>query len=253
MAVLVKTSRWQDLYWNELHPYPKILLCFLYDTANAGFVDYNCNLWLAQLKGKLDERYPTFTKNDLMNSLEDLKEKLISDGKNKLYIKDFLRHQAKLPLKRGNNEDNQIISKLQSNLQRFNNAPEIQEILNNVEEENKAEPIKKTTRTSTRTKSPTTEFIAPTLEEFLDYFIENDYSEDVGKRAWKGYHDAKWHDSRGNKVLNWKQKCQNNWFKPEHKNGLAKEEKKSKLETTMSVVERMTTNPNKPKQQKQEN
>ncbi len=244
MAILVKTSRWQDLYWNELHPYPKILLCFLYDTANSGFVDYNCNLWLAQIKGKIDKRYPEFTKNDLMNSLEDLKEKLISDGKNKLFIKDFLKHQAKLPLKRGNHEDNQIIAKLQSNLERFNNAPEIQEILNNVEDEKKVEPVKKTTRT----KKTTTEFVPPALDEFIKYFLENGFDKDLATRAWKGYDTANWHDRNGTPVKNWQQKCQNTWFRPDNKPSV-KGEKKSKLETTMSVVEKMTTNPDQSKQQ----
>lgn len=237
MKILVSTQRWQDLYWNDLHPYPKILLCYCYDNANsAGFVDYNCNLWLTQIKGKLDSRYPEFTKKDLLNSLSDLKEKLISDGKNKLFIKDFLKHQMKLPLRKGNIEDNQIIMKLQSNLQRFNNAPEILEILNNIEEEKKVESIKK----NTKVKKTVTEFIAPTMQEFVDYFIENDYSEDVGKRAWTGYHEAKWHDSKGNPVKNWRQKCQNNWFKPEHKNGFSKGEKISKTGTSMSVSDELT-------------
>lgn len=243
MRLHAHTKRWQDLFWNELHPYPKMILSYCYDNADsAGFIDYSCSLWLTQMKGKLDSRYPEFTKKDLLNSLSDLKEKLISDGKHKLFIKDFLKHQMKLPLKKGNTEDNQIIMKLQSNLQRFNNASEIQEILNNIEEEKKVEPTKK----SIKIKKVTTEFIAPTIEEFSDFFIENGYRKEIAEKAWHGYNDAKWHDSKGSKVFSWKQKVRNNWFNPDNKEDAPiKGEKKSKLETTMSVVEEMTRNPNK--------
>lgn len=235
MAIIVKTTRWQDSYWNDLHPYPKIVLCYIYDNCNnSGIIEFNSNLWITQLKGKLDKRYPEFTKQDLLNSLSDLKEKLVSDGKKKLFIKDFLKHQMKLPLKRGNVEDEQIILKLTSNLQRFNNAPEILEILNNVVEEIKSEPKKKRT-TAKRESIP---FIKPTLQEFIDYFLENGFSEDLATRAWKSYDSNDWHDSVGKPVKNWKQKCQNNWFRPENKITFAKD-KKSKTQTSFNVSDEL--------------
>lgn len=234
--IIVKTTRWQDSYWNDLHPYPKIVLCYIYDNCNnSGIIEFNSNLWLTQLKGKLDKRYPEFTKEDLLNSLSDLKEKLISDGKKKLFIKDFLKHQMKLPLKKYNAEDNQIILNLQSNLQRFNNAPEILEILNNIEEEKKVEPIKKTTRT----KKVPVEFVAPTIDEFISYFLENGFEEELAKRAWNGYHVANWHDKNGHPVKNWRQKCQTTWFRPDNK-PKEKGEKISKTGTSISVADELT-------------
>lgn len=236
MAIIVKTTRWQDSYWNDLHPYPKIVLCYIYDNCNnSGIIEFNSNLWLTQLKGKLDKRYPEFTKEDLLNSLSDLKEKLISDGKKKLFIKDFLKHQMKLPLRKGNVEDNQIILNLQSNLQRFNNAPEILEILNNIEEEKKVEPIKKTARA----KKTATEFIPPTIKEFISYFLENGFEEELAKRAWNGYHVADWHDKNGHAIKNWRQKCQTTWFRPDNK-PKEKGEKQSKTGTSMSVSDELT-------------
>ena len=237
MKISAHSKRWQDLFWNELHPYPKIVLSYIYDNAGIeGCIDYNCNLWLTQLKGKLDARYPEFTKKDLINSLADLKDKLISDGKNKLFIKDYLKHQMKLPLKKGNTEDNQIILKLQSNLQRFNNAPEILEILNNIEDEKKVEPVKKVIRT----KKEPNELIIPSIEEFSDFFVENGYRKDIGENTWRGYNDAKWHDSKGNKVFNWKQKVRHNWFKPYNEIGYNKEVLKSKTSVSFSVSDELT-------------
>jgi uncharacterized protein YdaU (DUF1376 family) len=53
--------------------------------------------------------------------------------------------------------------------------------------------------------------------EIVNYFIENGYKEEVAKRAFHYYNEANWHDASGKKVLNWKQKMQSVWFKPENK------------------------------------
>lgn len=62
-------------------------------------------------------------------------------------------------------------------------------------------------------------FTPPTLEEFKKYFQEHGYKTEVAERAWRGYDAAKWHDSNGKPVRNWKQKAQNVWFKEESKDG----------------------------------
>jgi hypothetical protein len=60
-------------------------------------------------------------------------------------------------------------------------------------------------------------FIIPSIDQFKEYFKENDYSEELAERAWKGYDAAGWQDSLGNKIKSWKQKCQHVWFKPGNK------------------------------------
>jgi hypothetical protein len=60
-------------------------------------------------------------------------------------------------------------------------------------------------------------FIVPTMEQWLEYFRENGYREDVGIRAFKSYQVAGWKDSRGNKIKNWKQKLQQVWFTDNNK------------------------------------
>lgn len=60
-------------------------------------------------------------------------------------------------------------------------------------------------------------FLPPSLLEFENYFKENGFSKELAGRAWKGYHEAEWHDSRDNPIKNWKQKCQNVWFREENK------------------------------------
>ncbi len=61
-------------------------------------------------------------------------------------------------------------------------------------------------------------FIPPTLDMVQKYFSENGYSKELAERVFNGYAVAEWHDSKGNKIKNWRQKCQHVWFKSEYKN-----------------------------------
>jgi len=61
------------------------------------------------------------------------------------------------------------------------------------------------------------EFIPPNLEEVKSYFKENGFREEIAEKAFRGYDDANWHDSKGNKVKNWKQKMNFVWFTEENK------------------------------------
>lgn len=60
-------------------------------------------------------------------------------------------------------------------------------------------------------------FSPPTLEEVKNYFKEKGYSVETAERAFNGYDVANWHDTKGNKILNWKQKMINVWFREENK------------------------------------
>lgn len=60
-------------------------------------------------------------------------------------------------------------------------------------------------------------FIAPTELDVVKYFIEKGYTETSGKRAYEYYNSSDWVDSKGNKVINWKQKMLSVWFKDENK------------------------------------
>ncbi len=168
MKRFVATTRWRDVFWNELHPYPKIVLCYMYDTANAsGFIDYSPDLWLTQLQGKIDTKYSKFTKKDLINSLVDLQSKLLKGEGKQLYIKDFLFHQNKLPLVSGVEEDDWIIAKLKNNLEKFNNAKEIQTILDSVVDSSR---IEKTEEINSK-KKVKEKFQIPTKEEFNQRYL----------------------------------------------------------------------------------
>jgi len=68
-----------------------------------------------------------------------------------------------------------------------------------------------------KSKKKEKEFIPPSLEEVKSYFKENGYKDNVAERAFRGYNEANWHDSNGNKIKNWKQKMNFVWFKDDNK------------------------------------
>jgi hypothetical protein len=56
----------------------------------------------------------------------------------------------------------------------------------------------------------------PVLEDVVKYFLEGGYTEEAAVKAYNTYAKNDWHDTKGNKVLNWKSKMINVWFKPEN-------------------------------------
>lgn len=56
----------------------------------------------------------------------------------------------------------------------------------------------------------------PTVEEVEMFFEANGYTQESARKAHAYYADGNWRDSKGNPVLNWKQKCRAVWFKPEN-------------------------------------
>ena len=60
-------------------------------------------------------------------------------------------------------------------------------------------------------------FVAPMVKEVEDYFVENKYPRDLAIKFYNGYAIADWHDSKGNKIKNWKQKAVQVWFREENK------------------------------------
>lgn len=71
------------------------------------------------------------------------------------------------------------------------------------------------------------EFIPPTLDEVKKYFQQEGYKEETAERAFRHYNSADWHNSKGKKVVAWKQTMSTNWMTPENK--IVKEEKKDKM------------------------
>lgn len=70
-------------------------------------------------------------------------------------------------------------------------------------------------------KRKTTVFIPPIIEDIKKYFVDHGYPEKLAIRFFESYSVADWIDTKGNKVLNWKQKALNVWFRDENKDKTA--------------------------------
>jgi hypothetical protein len=62
-------------------------------------------------------------------------------------------------------------------------------------------------------ESKSAKAISPTLLDVVNFFEEKGYTEEHAKKAFEYYDAAGWHDSRGFKVKNWKQKMIAVWMK----------------------------------------
>lgn len=65
-----------------------------------------------------------------------------------------------------------------------------------------------------RIKKP---FIKPEITDVIEYFTENGYNNISANKFFNFYNVSDWFDSKGNPVINWKQKAQSVWFKDENK------------------------------------
>lgn len=56
------------------------------------------------------------------------------------------------------------------------------------------------------------QFIPPTMHEVVEYFILNNSTKEEAEKAFAYYDCANWHDSKGKRVRNWKQKMLAVWI-----------------------------------------
>lgn len=67
-----------------------------------------------------------------------------------------------------------------------------------------------------KTKAKTKVFVPPPYEEYLKYCKSEGFA-NIAERSFKAYQAGDWHDVNGKKIIRWKQKLQNVWFKTENK------------------------------------
>lgn len=97
-----------------------------------------------------------------------------------------------------------------SRLQKFENQ-EVEHVLNtsltSVEQRKEIKYKKKYIKKS---------FIPPSKSDVIDYFKSNNYTQESAEKFFEYYSSGDWKDKNGSQVMNWKQKAQSVWFKPEN-------------------------------------
>jgi len=233
MKRLVETDRWKDSWFIELHPNAKLLLSYLYDNCDdGGFIDLNYSLWSTQLN---------MQKDFIVTSLKALQSVLLSDTKKKLFIKDFLLHQKNLPLTKGVEKDDWIITKLKNNLSKFNDAPEILNILDN----HITDPNETKTTKGRASKKKT--FVEPTFEELKAYYLKEKPDAELSaiEDIYDHYVSCGWVVGKNKPMVDW-EACVRRAIRNQEKFNRSKrsystnsgENKKSRTEATMGAVDK---------------
>jgi hypothetical protein len=208
---MTNIEKWKDLWFSNLSPHAKLLFFYFVENCdNAGFFEVNKKFMLF---------HTGFNEQELMDAGTELKKSYIksADG-TKLWFKNFLKYQKKLPLNSANNMHKQIILLIQENLfddtkfkgnnilnsllptdlqsvKQTRKKKEVAEVVQVVEEVD-GEPIQiiKTRR-----------FIKPTSQEVFDYMVEKEF--EFAKNEFELFHS--FYESKGwkigkNPMVSWK-------------------------------------------------
>lgn len=170
-------ARWEDTWFMDLPPNSKLLFSYICDRCDiSGIIEWNTKVWSLHTGLKREQ---------IIESMKFLESKLISDKKSKIWVKTHLYFQRYLPLTRGIEEHDWIISRLTSNFEKFGKPQEMLDILNNVVEKDKK---------SKKSDESASKFKAPSYEEFKEYYLSEDKTaeEDRIKDLFDHYLSCGW-------------------------------------------------------------
>lgn len=107
------TDKWNDSWFSDLKQFEKLLFMYLCDNCDiAGFIEININRWSSDLGS---------SKDTILGAIEGLSRGLIiSESKDCIFIRNFLKHQKNLPLNEKNNAHLGIIKKFDYYKNKFN-------------------------------------------------------------------------------------------------------------------------------------
>jgi len=192
---LTNTEKWQDAWFSELSPNGKLLFMFLYENCdNAGIYEINKKFMLFLLGLNEDE---------LKTAIGELNKSYVKskDGK-RVWLKNFLKHQKKLPLNHKNSAHKQIIVLLEENIADVDKFKGIKEMANLIP----IDPEKpKKTRNNPQRTTPSTKFTKPSVQEVQEYMKEKEFklAEKEGERFWHWFESNGWKVGR-NPMKSWK-------------------------------------------------
>jgi hypothetical protein len=206
---LTNVDKWNDVWFSNLSPHAKLLFIFLCENCdNAGVYETNKKFMLF---------YLGINEEELRKAIEEIRKIYVkSNDGNRIWIRNYLRHQKKLPLNDNNNNHKQIILILKDNLSdesKFKGCKEMSSIL--------PESLKVVTKriynrvlqdpenseSKTRVK-----FSKPTVQDVTDFMKEKEFSmaETEAVRFINYFESNGWKVGK-NPMSNWKGAV-NNWI-----------------------------------------
>ncbi len=206
---LTNNDKWNDDWFNSLSPHAKLLFMYICDNCdNAGFYLVNMRFLIFHLG---------ITEDELRIAFSQLKKSyVISDDKTIIWLKNFLKHQKRLPLNTMNNAHKEIIRIIETKMsesKRFSENKILITILNSTVKSSKSTKSKKQSKTvQKRAPKRSNSFVKPSVQDIFEYMSSKDFSN--AEREATSFFD--YNESIGWKVghkpmVNWKNAV-NTWI-----------------------------------------
>ena len=236
---ITNIEKWKDLWFSNLSPNAKLLFFYFVENCdNAGFFEVNKNFMLF---------YTGLDEKQLYDAGTELKKSYVksTDG-NKLWFKNFLKYQKKLPLNSANNMHKQIIFLIQENLAdetkfKGNNLlnsflpTDLQIVKNNRKKRLVSEEIEGEEIPTIKTQK----FIKPSIKEIYDYMVEKEFefAKNESELFFNFYESKGWKVGK-NSMLIWKSSVAT-WMITYYKRNKISTPKISKLQVLQKSHEEM--------------
>jgi hypothetical protein len=182
---ITNTEKWKDLWFSNLSINAKLLFFYFVENCdNAGFFEVNKKFMLF---------HTGFNEDELYKAGNEIKKSYIKskDG-TKLWLRNFLKYQKKLPLNPANGNHKQIIGLIKENLadeNKFKGSDVLNSILpidlqftktqrkkkEVVEKSETFEPIDNTSNKPQESPAKNVKFIKPSVNNVYEYMAENEF------------------------------------------------------------------------------
>lgn len=226
---MTNIEKWKDLWFSNLSPNAKLLFFYFVENCdNAGFFEVNKKFMLFHTG--LDEK-------QLYDAGNELKKSYVksADG-TKLWFKNFLKYQKKIPLNSANNMHKQVILIIQENLAdetKFKGNAILNSLLPNdlqivkpqrkkrelVDEPNSENQVPKQTK-----------FIKPSIEDVYNFMVEKEFEfAKIEAEKFINFFESKGWKVGKNPMKVWKSAVAN-WMINYYDRNKIQTSKKSKLE-----------------------
>ena len=227
---LTNIEKWKDLWFSDLSLHAKLLFFYFVENCdNAGFFEVNKKFMLF---------HTGLTEEQLMEAGTELKKSYIkSQDGTKLWFKNFLKYQKKLPLNSANNVHKQIISLIQDNLSdetKFKGNPLINSLLPTDLQVGKVTRKKREVSEEINSNElpifKTQRFIKPSNEEVFEYMVEKEFEfAKIESQKFINFFESKGWKVGKNPMKSWKSAVAN-WMINFYDRNKIQTTKKSKLE-----------------------
>jgi len=237
---ITNTDKWQDLWFSNLSVQAKLLFFYFVENCdNAGFFEVNKKFMLFHLG---------FNEEELMSAGNELKKSYLKskDG-TKLWFKNFLKYQKKLPLNSANNNHKQIIALIQENLSddnKFKGNDILNSILPNdlqlVKNQRKKREVSLDNGETDKPIVPKVQrFSKPTQNDVYEYMVEKEFEfAKMESIKFVNFFESKGWKVGKNPMANWKRAVAN-WMINYYERNKITTPKKSKLEAIQESHEEM--------------